>query len=144
MLSKRPIKEKILIKLYRLFFEVIIKADSKADFLSLMDEILSPTEKIMMAKRIGIIYLLIKKVDYREIGDILKVSSATTGKYALYFHDKNSYLVNIIKDMLVKEKNMGFLEDLFAEIMFQPGIKIGHHKLAWEHKKRQEERKILP
>lgn len=144
MISKRPIKEEMLIRLYRLFFEIITKADSKADFLLLMNEILSPTEKIMIAKRIGIVYLLIKKVDHRTIRDVLKVSTATTEKYALYFHNKNSYLVNIIRGMLIKEKTMGFLEDFLAGLMIQPGIKIGHHKLAWEHKKRQEERKTLP
>ncbi|MBI4226527.1 hypothetical protein HY612_05445, partial [Candidatus Roizmanbacteria bacterium] len=86
---------------------------------------------------------LIKGLDYRTIADTLKVSPATVVTYGLLFHKRQTKLVEIIKNMLLKEKALGFLEDLFAELFIQPGLKIGHHQLKWEHKKRKREREVL-
>ncbi|MDO8610559.1 MAG: Trp family transcriptional regulator [bacterium] len=143
-ISKKYINEQILIKLYRLFFEVISRFKDRDNFVEIIDEILSPTEKIMIAKRIGIIYLLIKKVDYRDIAEVLKVSTATVFYYAIHFDKKESQLVDTIKTMLVKEKVLGFLDDILSDIFIQPGLKIGHWQKYWDHKRKQNERKILP
>lgn len=143
-ISKRPVSEDILIRMYKLFFEIFSRFENQEHFLALMDDVFSPVEKIMIAKRVGIIYLLIKKVDYRDISDVLKVSTSTITHYALLFHDKNSRIVEIIKTQLMKENVLNFLDDLFSDLLIQPGIKIGHHQLKWEQKQRQQKRKTLP
>jgi len=143
MISKRYLNEEILLKIYRLFFKVLSRSKSEKDFFMLMEEIFSPTEKVMIAKRIGIIYLLIKKVDHMAINEALKVSTSTITKYAVLFDKKEGRLLNLLKDMILKEKVLGFLDDAFMSLYLQPGIKIGHHKLSWEHKIRQEKRKII-
>jgi Trp operon repressor len=142
-ISKKPVDEKLLTKIYKLFYEVFNRYDGQEDFLSIIDDILSPTEKIMLAKRLAIIYLLIKKVDYRDITDTLKVSSATVTFYSTTFYKKDSRVVNIIKMMLKKEKVLNFLDDFFADIMIHPGIHIGHWQMYWDHKRKQENRRIL-
>ena len=142
-ISKKLIDEKILIKIYRLFYEVFSRYESQEDFLLILEDILSPTEKIMIAKRIGIIYLLIKKVDYRDISAVLKVSSATVVFYATTFYKRNSRVVNLINNMLKKEKALNFLDDLFADLMIHPGVYSGHWQMHWDHKRKQEEQKIL-
>lgn len=143
-ISKKYIKEEIIIKLYRLFFEVFSRSDDQKSFLLLLDDVLSPTEKVMIAKRVGIIYLLVKKVDYQTISETLKVSTATVFFYSTVFKQKESTIAVSIEQMLKKEKVLNFLDDLFSDLFIQPGIKIGHHRLKWEHRKRQEERKTLP
>lgn len=143
-ISKRKIPDKYLIKIYQLFFEVIARPSSKDNFLLLLDDIFSPTEKIMLAKRIGIIYLIIKKVDQRTIADILKVSTSTVSKFALIFNEKQSQLISLINTMLNKEKILNFMDDLLSDFFIQPGFKIGHYQSYLDHKRRQEERKILP
>ena len=142
--SKKYIKEEIIIKLYRLFFEVFSRSDNQQSFLSLIDDILSPTEKVMIAKRLGIIYLLIKGVDFRTIADTLKVSTSTVLFYSVVYKEKKVQTTKLIEQMLKKEKVLNFLEDLFTDLAIHPGIYIGHHKLNWEHEKRKEERKALP
>lgn len=143
-ISKRYINQKVISKLYRLFFEVVSRSDDQQSFLSLIDDLLSPTEKMMIAKRLGIIYLLIKKVDHRTISDTLKVSTATVFFYSTIYKEKRARITYLIGNMLKKEKVLNFLEDLFSDLTIHPGIYIGHHKLNWEHKIRKEERKILP
>jgi uncharacterized protein YerC len=142
-ISKKPINEKLLTKIYKLFYEVFSRYEGQDDFLSIIDDILSPTEKIMLAKRLAIIYMLIKKVDYRDITETLKVSSATVVFYSAMFYKKNSRIVNIISNMLKKEKVLNFLDDFFTDIMIRPGIYKGHWQMYWDHKRKQEDRKTL-
>ena len=143
-ISKKFIKEEIILKLYRLFFEVFSRSNDQQSFLSLIDDILSPTEKIMIAKRLGMIYLLIKGVDFRTIAETLKVSAATVLFYSVVYKEKKAQTTKLIEQMLKKENVLNFLEDLFADLTIHPGIYIGHHKLKWEHEKKKEERKTLP
>jgi len=142
-ISKKHVSEKLLSKIYKLFYEVFSRYENQEDFLLIMDDILSPTEKIMLAKRLAIIYLLIKKVDYRDIADTLKVSTATILFYATTFYKRNSRIVNIINKMLKNERALNFLDDFFASFMIRPGVYIGHWKLYRNHQRKQEDRKIL-
>ena len=98
----------------------------------------------MLKKRVAIIYLLIKEVSYRDICEVLKVSMSTVVSYATVFKKKESKVVLIIKSMLKNEELVNFLEDIFAGLFIQPGLKIGHWQRYWNHKRRQQDRKILP
>jgi len=142
-ISKKPVNEKLLSKIYKLFYEVFSRYEGQEDFFSIIDDILSPTEKIMLSKRLAMIYLLIKKVDYRDITETLKVSAATVTFYSSMFYKKDSKVVNIISNMLKKEKVLYYLDDFFADIMIHPGIHKGDWQSYWDHKRKQENRKIL-
>lgn len=142
-LSKKGSTDKELLKLYGLFFEILNKADDKDDFFELIKDILSPLEQIMVAKRIAIIYLLTKNVQQIDIAEYLKTSRATVAKFSLLFYEKEAKIIRILKEIVSREKIHNFLEDLFADLFIQPGFKIGHYKMAWEHKKRQAERKMI-
>ena len=142
-ISKKLVSEKLLTKIYKLFYEVFSRYEGQEDFLLIIDDILSPTEKIMLAKRLAIIYLLIKKVDYRDIADTLKVSTATILFYATTYYKRSSRVVNIINGMLKNEKVLNFLDDFFANFMIHPGVYIGHWQLYRDHQRRQEVRKTL-
>ena len=111
--------------------------------MELIQDILTPVEQIMIAKRIAIIYLLTKHVEQVVIADNIKVSRATVGKFNLLFYKKKTRLIKIIESFLNNEKIGHFFEDLFADIFIHQGIYIGHHKLKWEHEKRKEERKMI-
>ncbi|MEK7633420.1 MAG: hypothetical protein AAB437_01090 [Patescibacteria group bacterium] len=142
-LSKIQVDEKKLVKIYQLMFEILNKADDKDDFLGIIKDILSPPEQLMVAKRIAIIYLLIKGVDHSSISKYLKSSRATVAKFSLLFYDKESKLIGIIGELLNKETISHFFEDLFADIFIKPGLKIGHWQSYWDHKKRQKERTMI-
>ena len=127
------IKEKVLLGIYRLFFEVISQGKNKQDFFQILDEIISPTEKLMLAKRVAIIYLLMKNTEVRKIVDTLKVSTATIAKYVLLFSSKDSRLTQILKTILNNREIRNYLSDIFKELLIQPGIKKGHWKLYRQH-----------
>ncbi len=142
-LSPRPVQKNKLIKLYQLLFEITNSTNDQEEFIDLIKDILSPSEQIMVAKRIAIIYLLIKGLEQVVIAEYLCVSRATVAKFCLLFAEKESRIILIIKSILRKEKISHFFEDLFNDLFTQPGIKIGHWKNYWEHKKRKQERKMI-
>lgn len=142
-LTKKYVEEKKLVKIYQLMFEILNKADDKDDFLGIIKDILSPPEQLMVAKRIAIIYLLLKGIDHTTIAKYLKSSRATVAKFSLLFYDKETKLIGIIGELLNKESISHFFEDLFADIFIQPGLKIGHWQMHWDHKRRQTERKMI-
>lgn len=141
-ISKRPIDEKKLFKLYELFFEVINNAEDKDEFMELIRDILTPIEQIMIAKRIAIIYLLVKNIDQIIIADHIKVSRSTVSRFKLLFHNKKTKLITIIEAFLKSEKISHFFEDLFADIFTRVGY-YPDKQLKWQHEKRKEERKMI-
>ncbi|PIP63598.1 hypothetical protein CO165_01830 [Candidatus Roizmanbacteria bacterium CG_4_9_14_3_um_filter_33_18] len=142
-LSKIQIDDKKLVKVYQLMFEILNEADDKDDFLGIIKDILSPPEQLMVAKRIAIIYLLLKGIDQSTIAKYLKSSRATVAKFSLLFYDKESKLIGIIGELLNRETISNFFEDLFADIFISPGLKIGHWQMHWDHKRRQKERTMI-
>jgi len=140
-ISQYKLQEDVWLKIYQLFFEVIAKIKTKEVFNQTFNEILSPTERIMIAKRIAIIYLLLKKIDQFTIAKTLKVSTATVCRYAVLIEGKEKGIKKIVSDMMKKEKVLDFLEEAFSELFIQPGIKKGHWASYWQYKKRKEQKK---
>lgn len=124
-------------------FEILSEANDKDDFLRMIKDILSPPEQLMIAKRIAIIYLLLKGIDQTTIARYLNSSRATVAKFSLLFYDKESKLISVIGELLNQEKISNFFEDLFADIFIKPGLKIGHWQMHWQHKRRQSDRKMI-
>lgn len=62
-ISKRKVDDKVLDKTFRLFFEIVGNRKNRNEFFLVSSELLSPTERIMLGKRIAIVYLLLKDID---------------------------------------------------------------------------------
>ncbi len=141
-ISKRPVDEEKLFKLYQLFFEVVNNAGDKDEFMELIQDILTPVEQIMIAKRIAIIYLLIKNVEQVEIAQHIKVSRATVGKFNLLFYKKKTRLITVIESFLKSEKISHFFENLFADLFTHVGY-YHDRDLEWQREKRKKEQKMI-
>lgn len=140
-ISKRKLSDEALLKIYNLFFEIVHRSRNREHFLEILGDILSPTEKIMIAKRVAILFLLLKEIEQRTIARVLKVSTATTSKFANLFFNKDSKTMQILRQLISQEKTMDFLEDIFMSIFNQPGIKIGHWKMYWDYERKKERKK---
>lgn len=138
-ISQYPLSEKQLKKLFDLFFKIVGEKDDKDEFKKVIVDLLSPVERIMIAKRIAIIYLLLKKIEHRNICKTLKVSSATVAKFSLLM-EKSEGIVPSFKNMIRNEKIKGFLKDIFNEI-YHPGVYGINWSTAWERKKNREREK---
>lgn len=109
--SKRLTSQKISKRLPELLIETIVNCSSKDHTREFLDDFLTPTEKIMLGKRLAIAVLLLKDYDYATISQLLKVSSATIGKIVnlLRFSDGG------LKMMAEKQLNKDNWKNLFFE-----------------------------
>lgn len=139
--SRFVLQDHLLEKIFDLFFEVMGNASSENEFKKIFFDLLTPAERIMLAKRVAIIYLLMKKIEYYNICDRLKVSTATVSRIALLM-EKSDGIVPAFKQIVKNDKVKIFLEEVFNNI-FAPG-KIGvDWKIAWENKNKLEYKKTF-
>ena len=119
-ISKFPVQDNVLEKLFDLLFEVLGNQEDQEEFSKVIYDLLSPTERIMVAKRVAIVYLLMKKIDYYNISDVLKVTPNTIAKFQA-IRKKSKGIVKSLKHIVRNEKIANFFEKLFLEI-YRPGV----------------------
>lgn len=138
-ISYLKIKEEDYEKIFSIFYKVLGKTEDKDKFNKILFDLLTPAERIMLIKRIAIIYLLMKDIDYRTICEVLKVSNGTVSKYKLLMENSEG-IVPVLKRMVKQEKVWLFFEDIFSQI-FHPGLPGINWKAAWETKINLERKK---
>ncbi len=139
LVSRNKVDDRILEKLFAMLFEIVGNADDRDDFDAILQSILSSTEKIMIAKRIAIFYLLIKEVDYRVICKTLKVSAATVFKFRSIFENNDS-VKGGIEAIIGKDKLKEIFEEIYL-IMRGHGVPGVNWSGALKHKRDFERRK---
>ena len=82
--SKSPIPKNTEKKIRRAFTKALVDIKSEREMERYIFDLLTPTEQIMLAKRLAIAALLIEGASYRGIAEQIKVSTATVGKVNLW------------------------------------------------------------
>jgi len=108
--SKYPLKQEVFEKMFELLSKAIIDSSSKEKAESLLEDLLTPTEKIMLAKRLAIAVLLTKNYSYKAIQEILRVSSPTIAMVNLSLKYKGKGFKTFTEQLLKEEKNNKFWE----------------------------------
>ena len=72
--SKYPISKDVADRIFEVFVKTLLKIKTYKEAESFTYDLFSPVEKIMLAKRIAIAFLLMKGYQYREISRLLRVS----------------------------------------------------------------------
>lgn len=137
--SRFKLDDNILGKLFDLFFEVVGKKADKDEFRKVIVDLLSPAERIMISKRIAIIYLLLKRIEYYNICKVLKVSPSTVAKFSILM-EKSEGIVPTFSCLVKKEKISIFLKELFNDL-YAPGVPGINWNAAWQRKREVEKRK---
>lgn len=115
--SKHFMNPKISAKVYEVFINSIKNSRSKNEVVSFLDDLLSPAEKTMLAKRVAIAYLLLEnKYTYREISKTLKISLGTIARVHSTFALKGIGYRKIIGN-LITNKNIKNLLSEFLDLV---------------------------
>lgn len=138
-ISQFKVDDDILEKIFSLFFEVISKDKDEKEFQNIIHDLLSPAERIMIAKRVAIFYMLMKKLDYYNIAKSLKVSPSTIAKFNLVKENSRG-IISALKKTVRNEKIINFFEELILDLR-RPGKYGVNWKNAWEDKIAYEKRK---
>lgn len=137
--SRRLLKKDIEERIYDVLLESIASVKSKGSVEKLLDDLLSPTEKLMLAKRVSIALLLMKKYSQRTIADLLKVGLETVNRVSRTMQKGTGGYGVIASTIIRNEKLKEFLEkvdDTLANLLPPPkGTDWKHwRRVRWEEK----------
>ena len=98
-ISSKKLKKEYLQKLYNEFSVALEKSAKKSWLKIFLNDFLTRTEKIMLAKRFAVIYLLSQDVPATYIAEALSMSPATIFRMSLKYNiGKYSSLLKTIKE----------------------------------------------
>jgi len=118
--SNHPISKAVADRIFDVFAKTLIGLKAKSDVDDFVDDLFSPTEKIMFSKRIAIAFLLMKGYSYRDINKLLRVSTSTIGAIGLSLkHGKGGY-DRIINKIAKEEKLEDFFKAMVEKILSAP------------------------
>ncbi|MDP2676337.1 MAG: Trp family transcriptional regulator [bacterium] len=78
-ISKYKLEKEIYDSISRELRDIFAETKDKKDIENFLNDLLTPTEKIMLAKRLAIVIMLERMYPFRVISKTLKVSEATIG-----------------------------------------------------------------
>ncbi len=110
--SKYPLSKNTEKRLYQLFWETIANLNDSAKTEEFFTDLLSPTEKVMLSKRLAIAVMLIKGYDYLTIRLTLRVSPGTIGSISVWLKYSGTGYRKVVEKLLKKEK----FEDIVSKL----------------------------
>lgn len=137
--SRFKLEEKVLDKIFNLFFEIVGKRRRQSEFMNVMQDVLSPNERVMIAKRIAIMYLLNKNIPVQTICNVVKVSPNTVFKF-VFLLDKTDGITPILRRVLQHESIADFFEEILIDL-HGPGTPYTNWSVGWQRKNEFERKK---
>lgn len=137
--SKYPVRKDVYEEIFETLLETIAGLTTKRSVASFFEEFLTPIERIMFAKRLAVGLLIAKGYDYKQIGDLLKVSTSTIADYSIFYKYGKGYR-EIINKLLLDEKIEKFLLSL-AEKMSGMAAMGGSKSGGWIYLRNQIKKK---
>lgn len=131
-LSKWPLRPEIYDRLLELLVKLLTDKYSKKEAKDLLDDLLSPVERIMIAKRLAIVVLLTKGFSYGEIQRTVRVGKETIAKAneALGYSGRGYGL--FVERVLAQEEMKKFLEELSDTFISSTGaVHPGWKKMGY-------------
>ena len=119
--SKYPISKEVADRLFEVFIKSLLNVRNSREAQDFVYDLFSPTEKIMLAKRIAIAFLLLKGYKYREISRLLRVSLTTIGSVNLSLKLGKGAYQKILERIAREEK----LEDFFLNVAEKLLVPLG-------------------
>jgi len=115
--SRRQLPRIVSERMFELLIKAIIEAKDTAGAIALLRDLLTPVERIMIAKRLAIAVLLYREKTYEEIQDTLKVSKPTiamvNGQLKYFGHGYREFV-----DKLSREKRWQGFFDKLGDVTF--------------------------
>ena len=136
--SKYLISDDVYKRCWEIFAKTLIGIRSSKDFQDVVEDLFTPTERIMLAKRLSIALLLMQGYEYREISKVLRVSFPTISDINMKLKYNIGYKKAIGK-ILKDEKFIDYFNKV-AQAVVSMGT-VGKGSGVWRSLKRELEKK---
>lgn len=137
--SKYPIRKEVADRIFEIFIKVLIHVKNKEEAEQLVSDLMTPTERIMLAKRLAIAFLLEKGYHYGTIKDLIKVSSPTVATVSLVRQYGSKGYKKLIDKISREETISKFLRDAAIKMVSLPA-KSSKGGEAWRYLKQELEK----
>jgi len=137
--SRYPLKPETWNKIFNLFLHTFASINKKSDLSRVFYDLLSSTERIMLAKRLAIALLLVKKHNYNSIKHILHVTTGTIAKIQKQLLEGQGGL-QIALEKIFKAQQTELLWEEIKDLLDVPPPSF--HKSEWGKRKYQRKQKI--
>lgn len=118
--SKYPISKIVADRIFEIFLKTLVEIKNKEEADQFISDLLSPIEKIMLAKRLTIAFLLEKGYDYRAIRKVLRVSSPTIANVNLARQYGSKGYKQLVLKIIREEELKNFIENVVIKIVSAP------------------------
>lgn len=109
-ISEKRVKKEIFVRILDQLFDYVVGVKTKSESKRFLNEFFTPSEKIMLAKRLALIVMLKRGYSFTAIRKTLKMSESTIAKFwRLLRQSKFSF---IQEKELAKKKKKEFWETL--------------------------------
>ena len=135
-ISRRILNKDLENRILELFIKTLAELKNPDDVENFIKDILSPTERIMLAKRLAIAILLSKNYTYENIDNILKVSSPTIMNVSYYLKNGEGGYQKIV-DNILKTQKREELMDKIEELLLQLSGPKMYKSTAYERKRKK-------
>lgn len=139
-ISKYPISKNIADRIFEIFLKSLIELRQKDEADEFISDLLTPTEKVMLAKRLAIAFLLEKNYDYRTIQKLIKVSAGTISSVNITRLHGSSGYKKLINKITKEEALMHLFEESVVKLLSIPST-LERGKGSWSYLKREAENK---
>lgn len=124
MVSRRKLNKQLESYIFELFIRTISDLKEQKDIANFIEDLLSPTEKIMLVKRLAIAILLTKGYTYDAIDETLKVSRPTINHVSYWLKYGRSGYQKVVEKILrdqKKETTLDAIEETLLKLS-RPGM----------------------
>lgn len=111
-LSKIPVRRDLEEQMFDLFSSTIIAMKDKGELEAFLSDLLSPIEKMMLAKRLSIALMLEKEYTYPVIGKTLRVTPTTIASVSMQLRYAGKGYKKIVERILADES----FEDFWSTV----------------------------
>jgi len=138
--SKYPIPDKVYERILEIFFKSLVGIKTQDEAKQFIGDFLTPTEQVMLAKRLAVAFLLEKGYDFRAISKILRVSLSTVARVNLIRKYGGQGYQKMIKKLLTEEQVKDFLLKVGQALSGELG-KGGKGSGVWRYLNQEIEKK---
>lgn len=141
--SKKFLDKKVMNRIFEIFVGSLVSINNKNKAEKFISDLLTDTEKIMLAKRLSIAFLLMKNYSYSRISGMLKVSTPTIWQVKRWMNERGEGYKTILQDFIDKEKTKAMFQSFFdfLEDVFPPPCGTNWHevrKKQWQTRRLRE------
>jgi len=138
--SRHPLSKIIYERIFEIFIKSIVSIKDKKEAEDFLNDFLTPTERIMLAKRLAIAVLLTKGYDYASIRKILHVSFSTVASVSVFLKYTGEGYKKVVDKLLREEAIKDFLLSI-GEDFAAVGSIGGKGSRAWRDIKKSIQKK---